>query len=162
MNFTTPRLRLILLWLATALLSACASPIVTQVSRFNQWPADTAGSSFAFIQPPASPAQPVQELEQATYEAYAQQELEKLGLRRATSAQTARLLVELNWISQPQQRSYVEPVYQDRLVFHPPYVNKTGRLFPGYWAPSHFGPTYVGDRVGGLHRLVQPAPAASA
>jgi hypothetical protein len=68
-------------------------------------------------------------------------------LRQAPSAQAARLLVELSWISQPQQRSYVKPVYQDRPVFHPPYVNAAGRLLPGYWAPSYFGPTYVGDRV---------------
>jgi hypothetical protein len=75
MKFTTSRLRLILLCLASALLSACASPIITQVSRFNQWPADAAGSSFAFITPPASPTQTVQDLEQATYNAYARQEL---------------------------------------------------------------------------------------
>ncbi len=133
--------------LAASLLTACASPIVTQVSNFNQWPSDTAGASFAFIKPPSSPSQPPPELELATYQGHAQQELEKLGMRKAAPGQPARLLVELGWITQPQERSYRQPVYDDRLVFYPPYRNASGQVFPGYWAPSRFGPVYVGDRL---------------
>lgn len=144
---TLPRLRLALATLAASLLTACASPIVTQVSNFNQWPSDATGSSFAFIMPPSSPSQPPPELELATYQAYAQQELEKLGLRKAAPGQSARLLVELGWIAQPQERTYRQPVYDDRLVFYPPYRNAAGQVFPGYWAPSRFGPTYLGDRL---------------
>lgn len=144
---TFPRLRLALAALAASLLTACASPIVTQVSNFNQWPSDATGSSFSFIHPPSSPTQPPPELELATYQAYAQQELEKQGLRKAAPGQTARLLVELGWIAQPQERTYRQPVYDDRLVFYPPYRNAAGQLFPGYWAPSRFGPIYLGDRI---------------
>ncbi|MDQ3272946.1 MAG: DUF4136 domain-containing protein, partial [Pseudomonadota bacterium] len=144
---TFSRLRFALAALATGLLTACASPIVTQVSNFNQWPSDATGSSFTFIHPPSSRTQPPPELELATYQAYAQQELEKLGLRKAAPGQTARLLVELGWVTQPQERSYREPVYDDRLVFYPPYRNAAGQLFPGYWAPSRFGPIYLGDRI---------------
>ena len=147
MMTTFLRFRVYLGLMATALLTACASPIVTQVSNFNQWPSDTAGSSFTFIKPPSSPGQPPPELELATYQGYAQQELEKLGMRKAAPGQPARLLVELGWISQPQQRTYLQPVYEDRLVFYPPYRNAAGQIFPGYWAPSRFGPAYVGDRV---------------
>ncbi len=142
-----PRLRLALAVVAAGLLTACASPIVTQVSNFNQWPSDAAGSSFSFIPPPSSPGQPPPELELATYQGYAQQELEKLGLRKAAPGQSARLLVELGWVSQPQERTYRQPVYDDRLVFYPPYRNAAGQVFPGYWAPSRFGPTYLGDRI---------------
>ncbi|MDP3411645.1 MAG: hypothetical protein Q8S16_00425, partial [Polaromonas sp.] len=86
---TFPRLRLALAALAASLLTACASPIVTQVSNFNQWPSDAAGSSFSFIPPPSSPSQPPPELELATYQGYAQRELEKLGLRKAAPGQPA-------------------------------------------------------------------------
>lgn len=144
---TLPRLRVWLLVLVASLLTACASPIVTQVSNFNQWPSDATGSSFAFIKPPSSPSQPPPELELATYQAYAQQELEKLGLRRAPTGQTPRLLIELGWVAQPQERTYRQPIYDDRLVFYRPYRNASGQLFPGYWAPSRFGPTYLGDRI---------------
>ncbi|MDO8385906.1 MAG: DUF4136 domain-containing protein [Polaromonas sp.] len=141
------RLRLALAVLAASLLTACASPIVTQVSNFNQWPSDATGSSFSFILPPSSPSQPPPELELATYQGYARQELEKLGLRQAAPGQPARLLVELGWVSQPQERTYRQPIYDDRLVFYPPYRNAAGQVFPGYWAPSRFGPTYLGDRI---------------
>ncbi|MDP2816878.1 MAG: DUF4136 domain-containing protein [Polaromonas sp.] len=144
---TLPRLRVWLAVLVATLLTACASPIVTQVSNFNQWPSDATGSSFTFIKPPSSPSQPPPELELATYQAYAQQELEKLGLRRAPTGQAARLLVELGWITQPQDRTYRQPIYDDRLVFYPPYRNAAGQVFPGYWAPSRFGPAYLGDRL---------------
>jgi hypothetical protein len=144
---TFPRLRLALAALAASLLTACASPIVTQVSNFNQWPSDATGSSFSFIHPPSSPAQPPPELELAAYQGHAQQELEKLGLRKAAPGQPARLLVELGWVTQPQERTYRQPIYDDRLVFYPPYRNAAGQVFPGYWAPSRFGPTYLGDRI---------------
>lgn len=144
---TFPRLRLALAALTASLLTACAGPIVTQVSNFNQWPSDATGSSFAFIKPPSSGTQPPPELELATYQGYAQQELEKLGLRKAPPGQAARLLVELGWITQPQERAYRQPVFDDRLVFYPPYRNAAGQVFPGYWAPSRFGPAYLGDRI---------------
>jgi len=144
---TFARFRVFLPVLAAALLTACASPIVTQVSNFNQWPSDATGSTFSFIPPPSGPTQPPPELELATYQAHAQQELEKLGMRKAASSQSARLLVELGWITQPQERTYRQPIYDDRLVFYPPYRNAAGQVFPGYWAPSRFGPTYLGDRL---------------
>jgi hypothetical protein len=141
------RVRVFLALLAVALLSACATPLVTQVTNFNQWPADAAGSTFSFIKPPAGAMGAPGELEQATYEKYAQAELERHGFKQATAGQRARLLVELITVSQLQQRTYVQPVYQENLVFYPPRRNAAGHYFPGYWGPSRFGPTYVGDRI---------------
>ncbi|WP_077595514.1 DUF4136 domain-containing protein [Polaromonas sp. A23] len=139
--------RVFLALLAAALLSACATPLVTQVTNFNQWPPDAEGSTFSFIKPPARAGAVPGELEQATYEKYAQAELEKYGLKQAAAGQRARLLVELITVSQLQQRTYVQPVYEENMVFYPPRRNAAGHYFPGYWAPSRFGPTYVGDRV---------------
>ena len=147
MKLALPRLRACLAGLLLAMLSACASPIVTKVTNFNQWPADAAGSSFSFISPASVPAGQSQGLEQSSYENLAQRELEKYGLRRATSGQRGRLLVELSTQTQTRQRSYLQPIYEDRLVFFPPYRNAAGQFIPGFWGPSRFGPSYVGDRV---------------
>lgn len=147
MNSLLARARIFPVLLSAVLLSACASPLVTQVTNFNQWPADAAGSSFSFIKPPARPGVAAGELEQATYERHAQAELEKQGLRQAGAGERARLLVELSTVSQLLQRSYVQPVYEENLVFYPPRRNAAGQYFPGFWAPSRFGPTYVGDRI---------------
>ena len=125
-----------------ALLTACASPIMTRVTSFNQWPADTAGSRFSFI----TPVNASRALEQATYETYVQTELEQRGLKRAAAGQEARLQVDAAATSQGHEKTYLQPVYQDRMVFMPPYRDAAGRVFPGRWLPDPFGPQYVGDR----------------
>ncbi len=134
-------------WLVAALLTACASPIVTKVTNFNQWPADAMGSSFSFIAPPVSPFGKPHDLEQATYENHVRLELEKQGLRRAPAGQPGRLLAELSTVNQTQQRTYLQPIYEDPLVFIPPHHNAAGQFVPGFWAPGRFGPAYIGDRV---------------
>ena len=125
-----------------ALLTACASPIVTRVTSFNQWPTDTASSRFSFI----TPVNATRALEQATYEAYVQTELEQRGLNRAATGQEARLQVDAAATSQGHEKTYLRPVYQQSMVFMPPYRDAVGRVFPGRWLPDPFGPQYVGDR----------------
>jgi len=134
--------------LISVLLTACASPIVTKVTSFHQWPTDAADASFQFITPPVNPQAPPNGLAQATYENYISLELEKQGLRRAQPGQTARLLVELTTATQAQDRSYLQPVYQDPpMVFVPARRNAAGQVFPGYWRRSPYGPIYLGDRL---------------
>ncbi|MEO6018112.1 MAG: DUF4136 domain-containing protein [Polaromonas sp.] len=128
--------------LLAALLTACASPITTQVTSFNQWPADMAGSTFSYI----TPVESTRELEQATYEGYVQTELERRGLQRAAPGQTGRLQVDVAATRQSGEKTWLQPVYQDNAVFIPPYRDARGRVFPGGWAPDPFGPRYVGDR----------------
>lgn len=125
-----------------ALLTACASPIMTRVTSFNQWPADTAGSTFSFI----TPVNATRALEQATYEGYVQTELEQKGLKRAAPGQEARLQVDAAATSQGHEKTYLQPVYRESMVFMPPYRDAVGRIFPGRWLPDPFGPQYVGDR----------------
>ena len=125
-----------------ALLTACASPIMTRVTSFNQWPADTAGSTFSFI----TPVNATRALEQATYEGYVQTELEQKGLKRAAPGQEARLQVDAAATSQGHEKTYLQPVYRESMVFMPPYRAAVGRIFPGRWLPDPFGPQYVGDR----------------
>lgn len=138
--FFSPRVLLALL--VTAFLTACASPITARVTSFNQWPADTAGSTFSYL----TPVDPTRELEQATYESHVQAELEKQGFRRAPAGQVGRLQVEVAATSHGEQRNYLTPVYQDNYVYLPPYRDAAGHIFPGFWAPDPFGPRYVGER----------------
>ena len=139
-GFFSPRLLLALL--VAAMLTACASPITTRVTSFNQWPADTAGATFSYI----TPVDTTRQLEQATYEGYVQAELEKRGLRRAPEGQAGRLQVDVAASSRSEEKTFVQPVYQDNFVFMPPYRDAAGRLYAGGWMPDPFGPRYVGDR----------------
>jgi len=133
------------IWLAlgvAALLTACASPITTRVTSFNQWPADAAGSTFSYI----TPMDTTRQLEQATYEGYVQAELEKRGLKRAPAGENGRLQVDVATSSRSEEKTWLQPVYQDNMVFLPPYRDAAGRVYGGGWVPDPFGPRYVGDR----------------
>ena len=131
-----------------ALLAACASPLTTKVTRFNDWPADAVGGTFSF----ATPTDKANDLEQSTYEAYVQAELARLGLKPAVSGQTGRFQVSVIAGNRTEERKYREAVYQDYAVYQPPYRDAAGRIYPGYWAPDIFGARYVGDRE--VSRLV--------
>ena len=128
--------------LLLALLGACATPITARVTSFNQWPANAAGSTFSYVSRPDSN----RELELATYESYVQGELEKRGLKRAPAGQVGRIQVDLNASNRSEERTFLQPVYQDNYVFLPPYRDAAGRVFPGVWTRDPFGPRYVGDR----------------
>ena len=125
-----------------ALLTACASPITTKVTSFNQWPSDIAGSTFSYI----TPADKANDLEQEAYEGYVQTELEKLGLKRALPGQVGRIQVDLVTGNGTRKRQYQEAIYKDYYVYQPPFRDAAGNVYPGFWAPDRFGSRYVGDR----------------
>jgi Domain of unknown function (DUF4136) len=124
------------------LLAACASPITARVTSFNQWPANAAGSTFSYV----SRTDNTRELEQASYESHVQAELEKRGLVRAPAGQVGRMQVDVHTSTHSEQRTYLQPIYQDNYVFLPGYRDAAGRIFPGVWTLDPFGPRYVGDR----------------
>ena len=128
--------------LLVALLTACASPISAKVTNFNAWPPDAAGSSFSF----ASSGSKTSELEQATYENYVGVELQRRGLTLAPSGQRGRFLVDVTTAETTRDRKVLEPVYDNQLIFVPPFRYGTGDVFPGYYRPDRFGPRYIGDR----------------
>lgn len=135
-------MRLALAGLMLALLSACAVPITAKVTSFNAWPADAAGSTFSFSA--GDPAR--SELERATYENYVGIELQRRGLVLAPPGQAGRFIVDVTTVGATREKKYLEPVYQNQLIFVPPYRYGTGDVFPGYWAPDQFGSRYIGDR----------------
>lgn len=127
-----------------ALLVACATPLSTQVSRFNAWSPELAQSSFAFVRA----VDPSRELEQASYEALVEAELNRLGLQRAAPGQAARIQVDMSISAQVDSRPFVRPVYQDVPVFRPAWRDSAGRIHPGYWGPDPLGPRLVGHQQG--------------
>ena len=134
--------RLPLALLASLLLAACASPLTTKVTSFNQWPPDATGATFSYTRP----ADKLNDLEQQTYESYVQFELEKLGLKLAAPGQVGRIQVDLSTGSTLRNQQVREPIYQDNYVFLSPYRTASGNVFPGSWIRDPFGPRYVGDR----------------
>lgn len=126
-----------LLWLA-----GCATPVSTQVSRFNAWGPELSQASYAFVRA----VDPARELEQLSYEALVAAELEGLGLRRAAPGQAARIQVDMAVGAELQSRSFMRPVYQDTPVWRPAWRDATGRVHPGYWGPDPFGPRLVGQQ----------------
>lgn len=127
--------------LAVIFLSGCAN-ISAKVTNFNAWPADVAGTTFSFI----TPQDRIGDLEQATYEGYVAAQLQKNGLRPAPAGTAGRFYVDVAAAGGTKQKTMLEPVYSNQLVFVPPFRDSVGNVFPGYWAPDQFGSRYVGDR----------------
>ncbi len=137
-----PGWRLLCAVLGLALLAGCATPVRTQVSRFHAWGPELAQARFAFLRA----VDPARELEQLSYEALVEAELQRLGLQRAEPGQPARLQVDLSLTAQVDSRPYLRPVYQDLPVWRPAWRDANGRLHPGYWGPDPFGPRLVGHQ----------------
>ncbi len=135
-------LRMGLAVLALSLLGACAGPIQTKVTNFNAWPANAAGATYSYAS--ANPQR--DELEQATYEGYVGAELERHGLRQAEPGQMGRFLVEVVASDSTRQKTVLEPVYDNQLIWSPPTRDRYGNVYHGYWRPDRFGPRYIGDR----------------
>ena len=134
---------------AVAFVAGCANPITAKVTSFNQWPLDTAGASFSFIRP----VDALNDLEQQAYETKVQNELEKLGLRRAPTAQVGRIQVDVIVGNGTRNKQFREPIYRDQYIYHPPVRDAAGNVYGGFWAPDQFGQRYVGDRT--VTRAVQ-------
>ena len=124
-----------------ALLAGCAN-ISAKVVNFNAWPADAGGAAFSFITPEAR----VHDLEQQTYEDYVGSELVKRGLKEAAAGQPARFLVDVGAAGGTKNKTFLEPVYSNQLIYVPPYQVRGGGVYGGYWAPDQFGSRYIGDR----------------
>jgi hypothetical protein len=127
---------------ALVLLSACAGAIRAKVTNFNAWPNDAAGSTYSHVA--GDPARG--ELEQATYDGYVGAELEKNGLSQAPKGATGRFTVEVRAQESTRQRTVLEPIYDNALIYVAPTRDRYGNVYPGYWQPDRFGSRYVGDR----------------
>ncbi len=126
---------------ATSLLAGCASTFTARVTRFNQWPADTAGASYRF-----TPADPLRALELQAYQHQVGAELQQIGLRPAEAGENARFTVDVQVEQREKQRQRHIPVYSDPWTYVPPWRDAQGRPHGGQWVPDPLGSRYLGDR----------------
>ncbi|MHA4867677.1 DUF4136 domain-containing protein [Duganella sp. PWIR1] len=135
---------------AVMLLSGCATNIRSNVTAFNDWPADVPDKSFAFEAPQGAD----DTLEYRNYQVLVANELNKLGFRQVGDNQTPKLLIGMKFstIDHPVR------VLQTEDPFMGPYWGPGyGRFGWGYsrWAYRPFfydpfyriGPTYVEERI---------------
>lgn len=136
-----PRVARVLAACALALLTGC-STLTAKVTAFHAWPADAAGSTF--VMAPAAGNTP--ELEQTTWNGYVAAALVRVGLVAAGPSQPARFAVEVSASGFSREKKVLEPIYQQGVVYLPPYRDAAGNLVGGYWVPDSFGLRWVGDR----------------
>ena len=128
--------------LVLGLLSGCANTLGVKVTRFNHWPADTAGSTYHF-----TPPEPQSSLELQAYQAQVGAALQAQGLKPAATAEAARFMVDVQAELSEKQRKRLVPVYSDQWTYVPPWRDAQGRWFGGHWVPDPLGSRYVGDRT---------------
>ena len=128
---------------AMMLLTGCASTLRSDVTSFQRWPANAAGSTYSFKRMGNQEGS----LEHKTYEDLARAEMNKLGLKEAAAGTKGRFDISLDYgVNTRTQRSSV-PVYNNAGYWYPSYYHPTLGWRPGYWAADPWGPQVVGYRT---------------
>ncbi|USX28002.1 DUF4136 domain-containing protein [Oxalobacteraceae bacterium OTU3CINTB1] len=103
---------------AVMLLSGCATTIRSNVTAFNDWPADLPDKTYAFEAPQGAD----DTLEYRSYQVLVSNELGKLGFRQAAEGQQPKLLVGMKYVT----------------IDHPVRVLEADDPFMGsYWGPGY-------------------------
>jgi hypothetical protein len=130
------------------LLGGCATVIRSDVTAFNEWPADLSDKSYVFERTTTQE----NDLEYKRYENLVGAELQRLGFVAQTSAGAAQLKVALNYDISARAVYETEPVVADPLWYGPygPY-GPYGWGRPGFYGPFYdpfwYGPQVVGQRT---------------
>jgi hypothetical protein len=126
-------------------LSACATGLPTQVSRYQAMPAPQ-GQSFFVVPANGQPAG----LEFSRYAGYVAQALQAQGYAAAPSAQAATMLVKMDFgVDQGTTEYRVDPFYRSRQFyspFHGGYYGTWGRpiYYSRYSRFGRYNPYYYG------------------
>ncbi len=131
-----------MLALCITLLTGCASTLRSDVTSFQRWPANAAGSSYSFKRTAAQEPG----LEHKSYEDLARSELKALGLQEAAVGSKGRFEVSLDYGINTRTFKSKEPVYGHATYWYPAYFHPTFGWRPGYWANDPWGPQVVGYR----------------
>ncbi|MFL6733062.1 MAG: DUF4136 domain-containing protein, partial [Sphingomicrobium sp.] len=111
-------------------LSACATGLPTQVSRYQAMPAP-AGQSFFVVPANGQPAG----LEFSRYAAFVSQAMQAQGYAAAPSAQAATMLVHVNYgVDQGTTEYRSDPFYHNRGYYGPYY----GGLYGSWGRPLYY------------------------
>lgn len=148
-------------WAALVLISGCASTntLQTQVSHFNQWPANSAGASFSVQTVKQAASANWGDLERQTYEKLVADALQKQGLQPAAAGQKPRFQAYLRLDQKQEKVERSQPVYAPSWAApygmgYRPYGWPRGYWHGGVWhdpflADGVFGwsaPVYMGER----------------
>lgn len=112
------------------LLSGCASVIRSDVTAFNEWPANLTDKSFAFTHT----AEQDNNLEYRNYESLVSQELHRLGFTHSANNAPAELAVTLAYGVTSREVHVIEPVAIDPGFYNPPFYG------PGWGYRGFYGP----------------------
>ena len=132
------RLLLASLFTSLALLAGCANTLRTQVTNFQAWPQDAAGSSFSVSTVTSGESGKWGELERQSYETQLAQALQTQGLKPVAAGSKARFQATLRLDTRSENRTYSEPVYLP--AYAAPYGNS-------YWGGGLWGNPYYEDGV---------------
>ncbi len=122
------------------LVSGCASTIRSEVTSFQQWPADAGGRSFAFTHRSGE----AQDLERQHHENLVRLQLLRLGLRDPAAGQPAQLAVRVDYSIKARDVRVIETVLIDPWLGTPWHGSGFYRPYwgwPGYGYPS-YGPMW--------------------
>lgn len=129
--------RIISLCLASLLLllGGCATVVSSNVTAFNEWPADLPNKSFVFEHTEAQS----NDLEYRNYEGLVRTELQRLGFVQQDGG-AAQLKVALKYDISARDVHVVEPVVADPMWYgaYGPY----GWGRPGFYGPRYYDPFY--------------------
>lgn len=128
------------------LLGGCATVVSSNVTAFNEWPADLPNKSFVFEHTDAQN----NDLEYRNYEGLVRTELQRLGFVQQDNAAAAQLKVALKYEITARDVHVVEPVVADPMWYGPYGPYGWGRYGPRYFDPFYdpfwYGPQVVGQR----------------
>lgn len=127
------------------LLGGCATVIRSDVTAFNEWPADLQNKSYVFERTAAQE----NDLEYKNYENLVSGELQRLGFVAPAGGAAAQLKVALKYDMAARDVYATEPVIADPMWYGPYGPYGWGR--PGFYSPFYdpfwYGPQVVGQRT---------------
>lgn len=139
------------------LLGGCATTIRSNVTTFNQWPADLGDKSYAFV--PAAPQDDTLELQ--SYENLVRTQLTRLGFHEAAQAPALKVTMRFATIDVPTQVIY--PSYSPAFYPYSPrfaYMGWRRRYWGGWYSPFYDpmwgpGPAFDVEEEHRYHRQMQ-------
>lgn len=128
---------------ALLLLVGCANTLRSDVTSYQRWPANAAGSSYGFKRLANQGAS----MEHGAYEDLVRTELNQRGLLEAVPPAKGRFEVSLDYGISTRTVQTQEPIWDHPTYWHPGHYHPHRGWHPGYWAPSPYGPSIVGYRT---------------
>jgi hypothetical protein len=134
---------------AVMLLSGCATTIHSDVTAFNDWPADIGDKSYAFVAPQGAD----DTLEYRNYQVLVSNELAKLGFHQVADNQQPKLLVGMKFNTVDHAVRVLEA---DDPFMTGPYWGRYGwggwgyprwGYRPYFYDPFRYGPVVLEERV---------------